>query len=80
MEINGEYQYMRPCPYCGEKYYLSVQIYDEHLFYGRCDNCLSEGPLCGSMKAAVQGWNNRYEEKKTPSVREAVAAGEDTPF
>ena len=65
MDVNGDYLYMKECPHCGEKNLLSVQQnFETEHYYGRCEMCLSRGPIAGSVKAACQRWNDRPKQKE----------------
>ena len=72
-KINGELEYMRECPHCGETQQLSVLhgLPDDfgEVYYAQCDACLSRGPIAGSAKAAVNNWNKRPENRYTSASK-----------
>ena len=83
-KINGDYEYMRECPHCGETQQLSVLDRPADCgeeYYAQCDSCLSRGPIAGSAKAAVNNWNKRPQVKlQTGVVGVHETIGEGVPF
>ncbi|MEO1700265.1 MAG: Lar family restriction alleviation protein [Planctomycetota bacterium] len=60
MPTEREEQNLKPCPFCGDTYYLVV---DDHPGAASvlCDACDVEGPMRQSKTEAVTAWNRRAE-------------------
>lgn len=50
---------LRPCPFCGSHRIKMNRVYDTNEWYLRCEDCLIEQYLHGSLDEAIEAWNRR---------------------
>lgn len=55
-------QYLRPCPFCGEKYINLLRIEESDECWLECSSCGIETQLYDNEELAVAAWNKRAAE------------------
>jgi Lar family restriction alleviation protein len=55
---------LKPCPFCGEKRDNFIYPYtDSILYWIKCDQCDTEGPVADNEEDAINKWNTRKDQK-----------------
>jgi Lar family restriction alleviation protein len=55
---------LKPCPFCGEKRESFIYPYtDSTLYWIKCDQCDTEGPVARNEEDAINKWNTRKDQK-----------------